>query len=88
MPVRIQLDKPHAYFTNLDYITGRVILSTVFEETISAVIVKLEGESRTRLAGDLSHGADYAMSERPRTELEVHKVMEFIAHYRIPKKPG
>ncbi|SLM35660.1 Immunoglobulin E-set [Lasallia pustulata] len=75
MPVRIQLDKPHAYFTNLDYITGRVILSTVFEETISAVIVKLEGESRTRLAGDLSHGADYAMSERPRTELEVHKLL-------------
>ena len=75
MSVRIQLDKPHAYFTNLDYITGRVILSTVFEETISAIVVKLEGESRTRLVGDLSQGVDYALSERARTELEVHKVI-------------
>lgn len=75
MSVRIQLDTPHAYFTNLDHITGRVIFSTVYEETISAIVVKLEGESKTRLAGNVTQGVDYAMSERPRTELEVHKVI-------------
>ena len=74
MSVRIQLDKPHACFTNLDIITGKAIFSTVFEETISAIVVKLEGESRTRLAGDGMPGVDYIRAERAGTELEVHKV--------------
>ena len=73
MSVRVQLDKPHAHFTNLDFITGRVILSTLFEETISAIVVKLEGESRTRLMGEIYPGD--VLSERPKTELEVHKVI-------------
>lgn len=82
MSARIQLDKPHAYFTNLDYITGRVILSTVYEETISAIVVKLEGESKTRLTGDPFYGVDYAMTEEARTELEVHKVIQLTPHYQ------
>ena len=77
MSVRIQLDKPYAYFTNLDYITGKVILSTKYDENISAILVKLEGESRTRLIGN----ADYALSEKSRTEMEIHKVMFYAVLY-------
>lgn len=49
MSVRIQLDNPHAFYTNLDVISGKVILSLSREETISTIIVKLEGESKTTL---------------------------------------
>ena len=76
--MRIELDRPHAYFTNLDFITGRVILATYTEETISAVNVKLESESRTRLAGAPRGGPGYQNDrhDRSQTELEVHKVSE------------
>ncbi|KAI9055809.1 hypothetical protein LZ554_000749 [Drepanopeziza brunnea f. sp. 'monogermtubi'] len=49
MSVRIQLDDPHTFYTNLDFISGRVILSLPSEESVSAIVVKLEGESRTAL---------------------------------------
>ncbi|KAG9230376.1 hypothetical protein BJ875DRAFT_488027 [Amylocarpus encephaloides] len=49
MSVRIQFDNPHSFYTNLDFISGRIILSLTTEETIQAVVVKLEGESRTQL---------------------------------------
>ncbi|KAH6683354.1 hypothetical protein B0J14DRAFT_575806 [Halenospora varia] len=49
MSVRIQFDSPHSFYTNLDFITGRVILSLTQDETVSAIIVKLEGESRSQL---------------------------------------
>lgn len=68
MAVHIQLDKPHAYFTNLDFITGRVLLTTFTAETISAINVKLECESRTRLA------VPPRDRNRNQTEIEVHKV--------------
>jgi hypothetical protein len=71
MAVRIQFDKPNAWhFTNLDFVTGRVILTLPTDATISAITVKLEGESRTRLAGPKTAQDD----KRRRTELEVHKV--------------
>jgi hypothetical protein len=47
MSVRIQLDDPHSFYTNLDFISGRVILSLANDDSISAINVKLEGESRT-----------------------------------------
>ncbi|MCJ1419732.1 hypothetical protein MMC32_006088 [Xylographa parallela] len=79
MAVHIQLDRPHAYFTNLDIITGRVILSIFSEETISAINVKLECESRTRLAmpprGDPRRGSGSRGSDRAQNELEVHKLL-------------
>jgi hypothetical protein len=76
MAVHIQLDRPHAYFTNLDIITGKIILSTNTQETISAINVKLECESRTRLAAPTDGGAGYGRRDRDRaqTESEVHKV--------------
>ena len=74
--VHIQLEKPHAYFTNLDIITGRVILNLLGDETITAIVVKLECESRTRLAAlpvpGYSSRADQL--DKTQTKLEVHKV--------------
>ncbi|KAG9240262.1 hypothetical protein BJ878DRAFT_304383 [Calycina marina] len=50
MSVHILLDNPHNFYTNLDFIVGRIILSLTADENVSAVVVKLEGESRTLLA--------------------------------------
>jgi len=75
MSVRIQFDKPNEWhFTNLDFVTGKVILILQADAAISAINVKLEGESRTRLAGPKQPYND--RSDKKRTELEVHKVSE------------
>lgn len=50
MSIRIALDKPPEFYTNLDFVSGRVILNLDRPETIGNIIVKLEGESRTALA--------------------------------------
>lgn len=49
MSVRIQLNNPHSFYTNLDVISGRIILNLTSDETVSAITVKLEGESKTIL---------------------------------------
>ncbi|KAI1462764.1 hypothetical protein F4805DRAFT_9246 [Annulohypoxylon moriforme] len=49
MSIRISLDAPPEFYTNLDFISGRVILVLHRTENIGNVIVKLEGESRTAL---------------------------------------
>lgn len=72
MSVRIQFDKPISFFTNLDFVTGRVILALSTDATISAINVKLEGESRTRLAGP--RNPQDVRFDKKKTELEVHKV--------------
>ena len=77
MSVRIQLDKPYAHFTNLDLISGIVILSITSNETISLITVKLEGESRTRLAGPTNPRGTYDPYERDQAQLEVHKVSKY-----------
>ena len=64
MSVRIELDRPHAHFTNLDIISGRIILSILGPETISSINVKLEGESRSRLAGRVNIRGSYDPYER------------------------
>ena len=81
MSVRVLLDKPHSFYTNLDIITGKVILNTLGQENISAIVVKLEGECHTRLAGPPGQadargflGNGYDRYDRNQTELEVHKV--------------
>lgn len=77
MSVSIVLDRPHAQFTNLDFITGKVVLNIQSSETISAIAVKLEGESKTCLASD-SPLHELAAGPRARNyeEAEVHKVSE------------
>lgn len=81
MSVNIQVDRPHARFTNLEFITGRVFLTILNNETISAILVKLEGESKTRLAvSQLPPQEQLVQALGPRgrhhAELEVHKVSE------------
>ncbi|KAL2368457.1 hypothetical protein RJ035_005465 [Blastomyces gilchristii] len=73
MSVRIHLDRPHAYFTNLDFITGKVILALSTDTPVSSVVVKLEGESSTRLAAPKYPNSD--RSEKKRTEVESHKLL-------------
>jgi hypothetical protein len=74
MQASIVLDQPgNVSFTNLDIISGRVVVRCAKSVDISTIVVKLEGESRTRLMS--SGGAD---GERPKPQLEYHKV-------RIPK---
>ena len=73
-PLRIELRKPHSSFTNLDELSGRVLLSLTSQETIAAITVKLEGESRTRLAGSYGPPGTYDPYARDQTQLEVHKV--------------
>ena len=79
MSVRIQLDRPHAHFTNLDQISGKVILSLLGAETISEITVKLEGESRSRLVGPTNPRGTYDPYERNTALLEVHKVSKLRA---------
>ena len=76
MSVRIQLDKPQGAFTNLDQITGVVILSILGPETISAITVKLEGESRSHLAGSMGPRRNYDSFDKEGSRQEVHKVSE------------
>lgn len=86
MSVRIQLDNPHTFYTNLDFISGRVILNLTSDETVSKIVVKLEGESRTRLLRppDTVYGqgpnapALYARRDRQEICQENHKIL-----YRI-----
>ncbi|KAI7675073.1 hypothetical protein KC322_g15541, partial [Hortaea werneckii] len=60
----------HAY-TNLDEITGRVIVRCGKSADVNSIIVKLEGESRTRL---MSSGGG-PNNERPKPQLEYHKIL-------------
>ncbi|KAF1988542.1 hypothetical protein K402DRAFT_391761 [Aulographum hederae CBS 113979] len=69
--VKIFLDTPHAHFTNLDEISGRVSLKVSTATNVSSVVVKLEGESRTRLLAP----PDEFGRERPRPVVEVHKLL-------------
>lgn len=71
MNVQLHLDKPRNHFTNLDFITGKVVLRTRSQEDVDQITVKLEGESRTRL---MSQGLQNTRHEKPRPVLEVHKV--------------
>jgi hypothetical protein len=69
MTVSIHLDKRNSVFTNLDVVSGTIVLSLAREETFSAITVKLECESRTRLAAPRNDRGRYD------TELEVHKLL-------------
>lgn len=77
MAVRVLLDKPFAHFTNLDFITGKAVLTLSADTPVTSISVKLEGESRTRLvAPKYPHNE---RSDKKRTELETHKVRARIA---------
>ena len=72
MNASIVLDQPgNANFTNLDTISGRVVLRCAKSADVDNIIVKLEGESRTRLLAPPGPNG-----ERPKPQLEYHKVCE------------
>ncbi|KAL5334842.1 hypothetical protein BJX70DRAFT_376829 [Aspergillus crustosus] len=73
MSVAIHLDRAHTHFTNLDFISGKIVLTLSSEASIAGIQVKLEAESRTRLAGPRYPNDE--RSEKKRTELEVHKLL-------------
>lgn len=76
MSVRIHLDNPHAFYTNLDFISGQVILSLSSDENVSAIVVKLEGESKTVLLRPMPEYEQYNRREdRSRVALENHKIL-------------
>ena len=70
MLVSISLEHPHTNYTNLDVIRGRVSLRVPNPSNVSSIVVKLEGESRTRLLTALRPDRP----DRQRPVLEVHKV--------------
>ncbi|KAL8713306.1 MAG: hypothetical protein Q9220_002505 [cf. Caloplaca sp. 1 TL-2023] len=82
MSIRIELDTPNALFTNLDFLTGRLILSLTHNQSVAAITVKLEGESKTRLVGNLPAphgygygGGSYRRRDESTVESEVHKIL-------------
>lgn len=81
MSVRVQLDSPHTFYTNLDFISGKIVLSLVNDENVSAITVKLEGESRTLLMRPpprpQGRGMAYAQRNQARATIatENHKIL-------------
>ena len=78
MALAIKLDNNFPHYTNLDLISGRIILDLSSDESISSIQVKLEGEARTRLAEPdttqrLYSGA-YDQQARAGVMTELHKV--------------
>ncbi|KAJ5558063.1 hypothetical protein N7535_009553 [Penicillium sp. DV-2018c] len=77
MSATVVLDNRHTHYTNLDFLTGKVVLQLPTEAAIGGIQVKLEGESRTRLCGP-KHPQN-VHSDKKRTELEVHKILYKVA---------
>lgn len=70
MNASIVLDQPgNIAYTNLDVISGRVVVRSAKSTDITNIVVKLEGESRTRLM--TPPGPD---GQRPKPQVEYHKV--------------
>jgi len=70
MLASIVLDKPPSTYTNLDFITGKVVVTSSSSVKVSSIVVKLEGESRSRLMPPTT-----PQNERPRPVLEFHKIL-------------
>ena len=57
--MRIVLDNPPPFYTNLDTVVGRVVLFLNRIEQIGAIVIKLEGEAKTYATDDRDpHGGD------------------------------
>lgn len=70
MQASIVLDQPgNVSFTNLDEISGKVIVRCSKSVDVRDIVVKLEGESRSRLLKPPD------ASERPKPQLEYHKIL-------------
>lgn len=49
MSIRIALDNQPEFYTNLDHVAGRIVLTLNRSEQVGSIVVKLEGESVTAL---------------------------------------
>ena len=90
MSVHIVLDNPHSFYTNLDFISGRIILALNTDENISAIVVKLEGESRSLLMrGPQSPLQPYGRREsRSTVATENHKILYKVNQVFPSSDPG
>jgi hypothetical protein len=94
MSVRIQLDSPHSFYTNLDVISGRIILSLTSDENVSAITVKLEGESKTVLARppggqqNLNPSLVTQRDQRQGVAKEDHKILDKVTQVFPSQDPG
>ncbi|KAF2662609.1 hypothetical protein K491DRAFT_585026 [Lophiostoma macrostomum CBS 122681] len=71
MLVTVSLEHPHTHYTNLDVIRGRVNLRVPNPSNVASIVVKLEGEARTRLLAAIRPDRP----DRQRPVLEVHKIL-------------
>ncbi|KAF1851582.1 arrestin [Cucurbitaria berberidis CBS 394.84] len=71
MFVSIALEHPHEHYTNLDVIQGKVALRVPNPTNVSSIVVKLEGESRTRLLAPIHPNRP----DKQRPVLEIHKFL-------------
>lgn len=77
MSVRIDLDNAQAVRTNYDIISGRICISLRREVKISAILVKLEGESRSELE-DCSSGHGSKGGIRTETHKILYKMQQIL----------
>ena len=73
MHVQLALEGPHTVFTNLDVVAGKVVLRLSTTTPITSIVVKLEGESHTRLLTPRGRTHENP-NDRPRPVEEIHKV--------------
>ncbi|KAI4748142.1 hypothetical protein E4T50_01549 [Aureobasidium sp. EXF-12298] len=84
MLASIILDQSFPHYTNLDYISGKVFVRTQTATTVSSIVVKLEGESRTRLLAPPNPSND-----RQKPQLEFHKILyKTLAVFPPPEVAG
>ncbi|KAK1778938.1 hypothetical protein QBC45DRAFT_478147 [Copromyces sp. CBS 386.78] len=79
MSIRIALENPPEFYTNLDIIRGQVVLSLSRPEQIGGIIVKLEGEAKSAL-GVPADGSGTGIAQKERTPTgdviyENHKIL-------------
>jgi len=72
MQVSFILDHPQNVWTNLDSIKGKVNLRLPNTASISSIVVKMEGESKTKLLAPVRD-----IHDRPVPKEEIHKVSLF-----------
>ncbi|RYP18596.1 hypothetical protein DL767_009804 [Monosporascus sp. MG133] len=75
MSIRIVLDNAPEFYTNLDFVSGRVFLDLTRPENVGNIIVKLEGESLTALAVPLGDRRKAIATPRGNVVTENHKLL-------------
>lgn len=79
MSIRIALENPPEFYTNLDIIRGQVVLTLSRPEQIGGIVVKLEGEAKSAL-GVPADGSGTGIAQKERTPTgdviyENHKIL-------------